>query len=214
MFTGLVQARSAVSAFERRGGGALLQVANPGWDVARGESIAVAGACLSALAAGRGPLAFELSSETLERTWFAELAAPAEPRAVNLERALALGDRLGGHLVSGHVDCLARVASLAGQRDGGWTLCVELEAPPAGGPDPARYLVHKGSVALDGVSLTVLRPAARAFEVALIPATFDHTTLGAARPGVRLHVELDQVAKYLGSLVEPYLSGPRGLSGR
>jgi riboflavin synthase len=138
-------------------------------------------------------MAFDLSAETLARTWFGSL----EPgRPVNLERAARMSDRLGGHLVSGHVDGLATVREIADSRDGGCEMHFEVPA------ELERYLIEKGSIALDGVSLTVVQPRGGRFFVALIPETLRRTTLGKARPGDRVHVEADLVGKWIERLLE------------
>lgn len=203
MFTGLVEGMGVVRAAERRGTGARIQIATPSkdWEAAEGQSIAVSGACLTVVGAraatGAGPvpfgtpgadLVFDLSSETLERTWLGELAPG---RRVNLERALRLCDRLDGHMVAGHVDGRGRVTSIEDSGDGGWTMTFEVE------PELERYLVDKGSATLDGVSLTVVRPRGAAFDVAVIPATLAKTTLGLARVGDPVNVEVDLVAKWI-----------------
>lgn len=195
MFTGLVEARVPVLAFESRGTGARLVLPRPGpdFDSALGDSIAVSGACLTVAAyGGAGELCFDLSKETLDCTWFGELAPG---RVVNLERSLRLGDRLGGHLVSGHVDGGAAVDYLEDSGDGGLRFGVEVDL------GLERYLVEKGSVTLDGVSLTVVEPRGRRFWVALIPVTLEHTSLGSARVGQRLNVETDAVGKWIERLM-------------
>jgi riboflavin synthase len=207
MFTGLVEACVPVRRVTPQGTGIRLQVPRPGpgFDAARGDSLAVSGCCLTVAGfagpggeAGEGAqtagadLLFDLSSETLDRTWF---GAAREGSRVNLERSLRLGDRLGGHLVSGHVDGLATVLGLADSGDGGARLDVEVD------PGLERYLVPKGSVSLDGISLTVVEPAGRRFWVALIPETLSVTSLGHARAGTRLHVEADMVGKWIERLL-------------
>ena len=194
MFTGIVEARAQVLSFERRGGGARLVLESPAreFEAAEGDSISVSGCCLTRVEPLGNELHFDLSAETLERTWFADLAPG---RFVNLERALCMGDRLGGHLVSGHVDGLAEMVSITGDRDSGWTFFFEV----AEGLD--RYLIEKGSVTLDGISLTVVEPMGRRFSVAVIPQTFDETTLGVAEPGQRINVEVDLVGKWIEKLV-------------
>ncbi len=195
MFTGIVEARVAVRALEPRGAGArlVLPAPDPGWQAARGESVSVSGCCLTV--AGISPLddggrefAFDLSAETLERTWFGELAPG---RLVNLERALRLSDRLGGHLVSGHVDAIGSIAASVDSKDGGRVLTFEV---PSGFE---RYLIDKGSVTIDGVSLTVVSPRDRRFDVALIPSTLEATNLRAAAIGQRVNLEADLVGKWI-----------------
>ncbi len=205
MFTGIVEACVAVQSWERRGSGARLVLPAPaGWQAELGESLAVCGACLTVAdrpaAGGSGrvarsapaALAFDLTAETLARTWFEEL----EPgRLVNLERALLLSDRVGGHLVSGHVDGLASVVAIADEPGGGRRLSFEV----ADGLE--RYLVDKGSITLDGVSLTVVEPRGSRFDVALVPHTLAATNLGRARMGQRVNVEADLIGKWVERLI-------------
>ena len=194
MFTGLVEAAAEVRAIGRRAGGALLYVARPETfgDVARGESISVSGVCLTIVpGAEAGILRFDVSAETLERS---TLGALRPGDAVNLERALAAGGRMGGHVVQGHVDATTPVTRL--ERSGDfWTLGVRLD------PSFARYVVEKGSIALDGVSLTVAALGEEGLTVAVIPETFRATTLGRRRPGDLLNVEVDVLAKYVERLL-------------
>ena len=209
MFTGLVEACVEIRRATPQGSGLRLQVPRPtpGYEAQRGDSVAVSGCCLTVAgfarpdgrdaspgeAAATADLLFDLSAETLSRTWFGS----ARPGSwVNLERSLRLGDRLGGHLVSGHVDGLARVLALTATGDGGARLEVEVD------PGLERYLVPKGSIALDGISLTVVEPSGARFWVALIPQTLAVTSLGRARPGARLHAEADMVGKWIERLLE------------
>lgn len=187
MFTGIVEACVPVRSFERRGGGARLvvPVPEPDWDARPGDSISTSGCCLTVVeilpdGSGASGMAFDLSAETLDRTWLGELHSG---RRVNLERAARLDTRLGGHLVSGHVD-------------GGWETHFEV---PAGFE---RYLIEKGSITVDGVSLTVVAPRGRRFHVALIPETLKRTTLGESRAGARVHLEADQLGKWIERLLE------------
>jgi riboflavin synthase len=198
MFTGIVEAARPVLRVERRGRGLRIAVAaprTPGWELAPGQSVAVSGVCLTvagfeagpADTGGRDPL-FDLSAETLARTWLGEL----EPgRAVNLERAMRLSDRLDGHLVAGHVDGSGRVIAIEDPGDGGCLATFEVEA------GLERYLIEKGSVTLDGVSLTVVESAGRRFRVALIPETLARTTLGDLAVGRRVNVEADMIGKWV-----------------
>jgi riboflavin synthase len=198
MFTGLVEGRAVVRAAEARGSGMrlVLEPRVPGFEAVPGQSIAVSGACLtvSGQPGTRGELGFDLSAETLERTWFAGLRPGTE---LNLERALRLGERLDGHLVSGHVDGVGRLVERGESGDGGaW---IEFEGPPGF----ERWLVEKGSVTVDGVSLTVVRPQGRRFRVALIPLTLAQTTLGAARAGASVNLEADAIGKWVERLLAP-----------
>jgi riboflavin synthase len=159
-------------------------------DAAGGGSIAVNGVCLTVTEREAGSLSFDLSDETLERTTLGRLE-PGEK--VNLERPVTLATRLGGHLVQGHVDAVGSVTSV--EPDGGGATIL-IEAPEG----VARYLVEKGSVAVDGVSLTVASVNGTAFGVALIPHTLEVTTLGLAKPGDHVNLEADVIAKYVARL--------------
>ncbi len=217
MFTGIVEACPAVLHTERRGTGMRLWVPapDPAWAVATGESVAVCGCCLTVVevtepvhgapAAGPGAvlpegtpgatMVFDLSAETLARTHLGSLAPGAR---VNLERALAFGDRLSGHLVSGHVDGGATLVEIRDPGDGGRVHTFEVDE------GLERYLIEKGSVTLDGISLTVVEPRGRRFDVALIPVTLAATNLGDAREGQRFNVEADLVGKWIERLVAPH----------
>jgi riboflavin synthase len=185
-----------VVAVEGTADGARLRVRAPRVvdGLAVGDSVAVNGACLTAVAVGPDGFATEAVAETLRRTALGELA---EGGAVNLERALRAGDRLGGHIVQGHVDAVGTVRDA---RPDGTGLMVEVAAPP----DALRYVVEKGSVAVDGISLTVAARDADAFRVALIPHTLAATTLGPEAVGRRVNLELDVLAKYVEALLAPY----------
>ena len=137
-------------------------------------------------------MAFDLSPETLERTWFRDLAAG---RGVNLERAMLLSDRIDGHLVAGHVDGGATLVDKSPTDDGGAVYRFEVDA------GLERYLIEKGSITLDGVSLTVVRPEGRTFSVALIPLTLELTNLGQAEVGQRVNCEADMIGKWIERLV-------------
>jgi len=194
VFTGLVEAASPVRVLRRQAGGALLDLEAPhAWvDVARGESICVSGVCLTVVpGAGADVLRFDVSAESLERS---TLGALRPGDAVNLERALAVGARMGGHVVQGHVDATAPVTRLE-STGGFWTLGVRI------GEAWARYVVEKGSIALDGISLTVASLDADELRVAVVPETFRATTLSRRRPGDRLNVEVDVLAKYVERLL-------------
>lgn len=193
MFTGLVEASSAVRTLRRQPGGARLEVEAPDEfeGVARGESVCVSGVCLTAVPGAGGTLAFDVSAETLARS---TLGALRPGDTVNLERALAVGGRLGGHVVQGHVDATAEVTRL--ESSGGfWTLAVRLDE------GWARYVVEKGSIALDGVSLTVASLGGEELAVAVIPETYCATNLSRRRPGDLVNVEVDVLAKYVERLL-------------
>jgi riboflavin synthase len=199
MFTGLVEQRGAVEKIERlakgnSAAGIRLTVGAPpiAKDARIGDSIAISGCCLTVVKKTRSSLTFEAGSETLSRTTFSRLAAGDE---VNLERSLQLGDRLGGHLVTGHVDGLATVIK---RRDEGPWSHVTFRAPPR----LVRQMAEKGSVAVDGVSLTVVSVTHDRFSVALIPHTLENTTLGELQIGSVCNIETDLVAKYVQRLLE------------
>ena len=187
MFTGIVTGLGRVLSLERRRGGALLTVAPPAGfgRFGEGESVCVSGVCLTAIRKGRS-FAADLSGETLRRSTLGGLAAGD---AVNLERALAWGDRLSGHFVLGHVDGVSRLRAAKPAKNS-WTYRFWIPA----GLD--RFVVEKGSIALDGVSLTVASRRARDFDVAVIPQTRRVTTLGNARAGTRFNFEVDVFARY------------------
>jgi riboflavin synthase len=190
MFTGLIETVGRVEAFSRSGGGARLAISArwPDDELPReGDSVAVNGACLTAVEPIASEFSADLSPETLDRTLLGELGSG---HPVNLERALKLGARLGGHIVQGHVDTIVRLVSV--RPEGGcqtWRLSLPKEQ--------AAEVALKGSVALDGVSLTVAALGADWFEVALIPATLEATTFGTLRTGAALHLETDVLAKYV-----------------
>jgi len=187
MFTGIVSGLGRVTAVEPRRGGLRIWVVPAGRQsrFAAGESVSVSGVCLTALSSGR-ELVADLSRETLRRSHFGLLRPGAR---VNLERALRWGDRLSGHFVMGHVDGIARLIALA-RSGNSWTF--RFSIPPGLG----RFVATKGSVALDGISLTVAVKRGRAFDVAVIPETFRRTTLGRAERGDRVNFEADVFARY------------------
>jgi riboflavin synthase len=198
MFTGIVEGTGTVVALTHSGSGhgARLEVDAP-WppgELAVGDSVAVDGCCLTVVARTPGGFAADLVAETLRRTALGRLATGAR---VNLERPLALGGRLGGHLVQGHVDGVGRVLD---RRPAGEGEEVRVELPE----ELARYVVEKGSIAVDGVSLTVAAAGPDWFAVALVPHTLAATTLGERGPGDPVHLEVDVVAKYVERLVQPW----------
>ena len=199
MFTGLVEGQGTVAALEALGadGAAMrLRVSAP-WlaGLAEGDSVAVNGCCLTVTTLAGDGFGADLVGETLARTALGRLA-PGDP--VNLERPLAAGDRLGGHLVQGHVDGLGEVIELSPSGDG-TLLRVRLEEALA------RYVVAKGSIAVDGVSLTVAGLGPDWFAVVLVPHTLAVTTLGRRRTGDPVQLEVDVLAKYVERLAAPYL---------
>jgi riboflavin synthase len=197
MFTGLVEALGTVRELSFSGAGARLLVGAP--EIARelpvGESVSVNGACLTVVAHDETTFAFEAGPETLKRT---NLGGLAVGDRVNLERSLRLGDRLGGHQVQGHVDAVGRIAERISQ--GEW-VTMWFSCPP----ELTVQMVSKGSVAVDGVSLTVVDVEADRFSVALIPHTLAHTTLGFKGVGAAVNLETEIVAKYLEEIVAKYL---------
>jgi riboflavin synthase len=193
VFTGLIADLGTVSALELGSAGATLTVnTRLSGELQEGDSIAVNGVCLTATALEGGSFQAEAMAETLERSSLAQLRAGAR---VNLELPLRAEDRLGGHVVQGHVDGTGVVTAT---REEGFARVLEIETEPR----LARYLVEKGSVALDGVSLTVSGLEESSFEVSLIPETLQRTNLGAAREGARLNIEVDVLAKHVERLME------------
>ena len=194
MFTGIVQATGRVLTKELRGDGARITI-DAGElsvdDVTIGESIAVAGCCLTVVAREDRRLAFDVSAETLSCTTGFDSGS-----AVNLERALRLSDRLGGHLLAGHVDGVGTVVRSAPVSGGSRLLEAEVSA------ELARFIAPKGSIAIDGVSLTVNTVSGERFSVNLIPHTLTVTTLGNLAPGARVNLEVDLVARYIARLHE------------
>jgi riboflavin synthase alpha subunit len=193
VFTGIVRERGRVAAAEQSAGGVRLTIDAP-WtarSVAPGDSVSLAGVCLTAVAVPNGRIVFDAVPETLQRSTLGRLAAGD---ALNVEPALRAGDPLGGHYVQGHVDGVGRVRSVEREGDG---VRVSIEAPP----DVLRYCVQKGSVTVDGVSLTVAELAGDAFAVALVPHTLAVTTLGTLAAGDEVNLEADVLAKYVERLV-------------
>ena len=190
MFTGLVEATGRVCAVDARDGDARLTIESDGVDfskLAEGASIAVSGVCLTALDITDSGFSADVSRETLAVT---TLGSTTTGDAVNLERSLALGDPLGGHLVTGHVDCTGRIAEI--ESDARSTR-MRIALPG----DYARYIARKGSVAVDGISLTVNGVRERDFDVNVIPHTLSVTTLNGGKVGTRVNIEVDLIARYL-----------------
>ena len=195
MFTGLVDDVGVVERVERTEAGRELRVLSRYTGLTTGESIAVNGACLTVREHGDGWLTVAAIVTTLERT---TIASWEVGRRVNLERAMKLGDRLGGHMVQGHVDAVCVVETVRRRED---ALLVDVRVPDELEP----LMVPHGSVAVDGVSLTVnALPAPGILQLSLIEYTWTHTTLGALRAGDGVHVEADMIGKYVRQLVAPY----------
>lgn len=197
MFTGLIEFLGTVRARESDDPGLRLTVAEPALacEVTVGQSVAVNGACLTVVERSDEAFVFQLAPETLRCTNLGQLQ-PGDP--VNLERARRLGDRLDGHLVQGHVDGLGQVAERHVSM--GWETMVFRCSP-----ELARQMVAKGSVAVDGISLTVVEVGFDRFSVALIPHTLQHTTLGKKSTGAAVNIETDLLAKYVEKFLEPFV---------
>lgn len=209
MFTGIVEELGETVAVDDLGDAARLTVRGPQvtQDLANGDSIAVNGVCLTVASTSGDTFTADVMRETLNRSGLGALA-PGTP--VNLERSVRLADRLGGHLVQGHVDGTGTIISRTPAEH--WDV-VRIGLPP-GPPDLARYVVEKGSVAVDGISLTIVSVSATWFEVSLIPETLKRTTLGAKQPGETVNLEVDVIAKYVekllnaqGAAVDPAADG-------
>jgi len=185
MFTGIVEELGSVRS--RRGGRFVFDATLVVEDAKAGDSIAVNGCCLTVVDIGDGCWAADVVDESLARTNLGDLV-PGD--RVNLERPLRLGDRLGGHLVQGHVDGVGEILAAAPE--------LEVSTPP----DLRPYIVEKGSITVDGCSLTVVKPLPHSFTVAVIPHTAEVTTLGRKGPGQRVNLEVDMIAKYVESLLE------------
>lgn len=199
MFTGLIEDTGRVAAFGRRGEAGILSVesALPFAEIAIGDSIAVNGACLTVCSKDNRTLTFDVSPESISRTTIGRLNSG---KVVNLERALKLGDRFGGHIVSGHVDCCGRLTRIE-NRSGNRQLHFSLPA------EQLRYLVQKGSITIDGISLTVNEVSLDGFSVNIIPHTMAHTTLDQLRNGDDVNIETDIIGKYVERLLSPWKSG-------
>jgi len=191
MFTGLVEAMGEVVAVAREGQGAVIEIAAPiTGELSEGDSVSVSGACLTARQIEDGRFRADVVEETLRRTTLGELSGGSR---VNLELAMRMSDRLGGHVVLGHVDGVGEV--LASHESGEIEVAIDEKL--------SRYVVEKGSIALDGVSLTVAALQGATLTVALIPATRESTTLGEVSVGRRLNVEVDILAKHVERLMSP-----------
>lgn len=194
MFTGIIQSTGRVTRSETRGGDLRFALVSPDLDtsdIALGDSIAVSGCCLTLVEREGDTLAFDVSNESLGLTTLGGLGVGDR---VNLEKALRLSDRLGGHLVSGHVDGIGAITAIESDaRSQRWRIAAPREL--------MRYIAAKGSVCMDGVSLTVNAVDGDEFEVNLVPYTVAHTTLGDRRPGDRVNLEIDMLARYADRLL-------------
>ncbi len=201
MFTGLIEDLGTLRRFQKNGDSGRITVATafPMQEIVMGESIAVNGVCLTVVDFGGGSFTADVSPESLARTNLGQLNTGSR---VNLERALKLSDRLGGHIVSGHVDTQGVVTE---RRQDQNAVRFTIEVPQS----QIRYLVEKGSVAIDGISLTVNAVAEQTFSVAVIPHSLAKTTLQWCEPGVRVNVETDILGKYVERLLRPAQSTPK-----
>jgi riboflavin synthase len=202
MFTGIIQELGSVISLEQNSAGARLtvQCQEVLTDAKIGASIAVNGACLTAVQIAAGAFSADLAPETLKRTNLGNLERGA---AVNLERPLAASARLDGHFVLGHVDSTAELLSLKPLGDDNWWLSISVPN------ELSRYIVSKGSLAVDGMSLTVAEIEGNVVSLTIIPHTYEHTTLAGYKPGARLNVEVDILAKHLEKLVAVRDSAPQ-----
>lgn len=194
MFTGLIKAKGTVSAIAPRGGDLRLTIRSAGlpWsDYSIGESIAINGVCLTAVTLLEDGFETDVSRETMAVT---ALDGIAEGSDVNLEPSLALGERLGGHLVSGHVDCVGTVTA---RKADARSIRLDIEIPP----DFSRYVARKGSVCVDGVSLTINAVSGNSFSVNIIPHTAAATIIDGYRQGTTVNIEVDLLMRYLESLL-------------
>jgi riboflavin synthase len=194
MFTGIIQAVGQIKSLQPRGGDVRLSVGTGKLDMAGvvpGDSIAVSGVCLTAVVVEGPSFAADVSRETLSLTTLGDLKTGSR---VNLEKALTLATPLGGHLVSGHVDGVGRVS---GRREDGRSVQFRIEAPA----DLARYIAHKGSISVDGISLTVNGVSGREFDLNIIPHTLEETIMSGYAPGIRVNLEVDLLARYLERLM-------------
>jgi riboflavin synthase len=201
LFTGIIEDLGTIERLNQSADGAVVTIRTrlPLARIAIGESIAVNGCCLTVTKKARGAFTMDVSPESLRRT---VLGALKVGDRVNLERCLTLEKLLGGHMVSGHVDGVGRIVSISPEGD---SRLYTFAAPPG----VARYLVEKGSVAIDGISLTVFAIRKNRFSVALIPHTLKMTTLGFKQPGAAVNLESDMLVKYVERVAAPYLHNGR-----
>lgn len=187
MFTGIIRAVGQVIAAQKKSGGLFLTVAKPkDWEIRPGDSIATNGVCLTVRTVSRNSYTSELMPETLARTCFGRTI----PKELNLEQSLRLSDRLGGHLVTGHIDALGQIQKIL---PAGLSEVYQISFPP----EFAKLLAAKGSIAVDGVSLTVVQVGKNWFTVSLVDFTLKHTTLGQKKVRDFVNLEFDIIAKYI-----------------
>ena len=198
MFTGLVEATGAVAAVETSAAGLQFRLRTAlAPELTPGDSLAVNGVCLTVVTTADGVARFDVSPETIRLTTLGDLAPGS---VVNLERPLSASARLGGHFVQGHVDGTGAIAGIVPQGESYW---VSVRYPP----ELARFIVHKGSVAIDGISLTVAGVRDDELDVQIIPFTWQHTNLHAARPGTRVNIETDILGKYVARAMDVAAAG-------
>lgn len=194
MFTGIITETAKVSSHTKDQDGLKLKIEMPtSWhDLKLGESVATDGVCLTVSEIGEGNYACHLMKETLDKTTFGKKV----PAHVNLERSLSAGDRLGGHIVQGHVDCIGKVVKIGKEK--GTTLEIEFDS------HYTNLVVRKGAVTLNGVSLTVTMTTKNTFSVALVPYTLEHTNLGTLSKNDQVNIEFDIVGKYIEKIARPH----------
>jgi riboflavin synthase len=205
VFTGIIEEVGAVEGLESRAAGSRIRVRAPlvSSGLGKGDSICVNGVCLTAVDLRAGSFSADVSPETLSRS---DLGQLRQGSLVNLERALQPSSRLGGHIVQGHVDGVGEVESLDPLGDDNWWLQVRVP------PELDRYLVFKGSIAIDGISLTVARVEGGVISVTIIPHTYANTNLREKKPGDRVNLETDVLAKYVEKMLSALDLRPRGLT--
>ena len=202
MFSGIVEVLGDVRSMASGDSGARISIEAGALveGVKLGDSIAINGACMTVVAFGNSIFEADISPESLRMTNLGDLKAGEK---VNLEKALVLGDRLGGHMVTGHIDGMGKIRDRKADGDSIW---LTVEAPP----DVMRYLVFKGSIAVDGISLTVATCDEDSFSIAIIPHTSEHTTLTAKRDGAVVNLEADLIGKYVEKLLLPHAQARAG----
>jgi riboflavin synthase len=192
MFTGIISAVGRVVSVEKKAGGMTITLARPrGWKTYRGESIAISGVC-STVVSGTSRLVFDYMPESLTRSTIGHVKAGD---LVNLEQSLRLGDRLSGHMVQGHADTAGKIVSIGSE---GSSKVFTIALPKA---SQARFVAEKGSVALDGISLTITKVSGKTFQVKVLPFTLENTTWGRKKAGDAVTVEFDMLAKYIAQLL-------------